>query len=381
MQARQQNEAGGFTERNKVQCYACHGFGHIARNCSSNAGFRRIPQRNRWQGQNGGYTQGRGTRPFQNQRGRSNYEQKGRFNDQGYNGQGARPNYNQGARYDYNNYEKANPKYGRNQNSYHQQQGRGQEGQWRQEPAFQKGSQEGASSYEQEKDRQDAIRLVTQEVEPEDWKGEREGQDEAYWFFKGTGDAKRESSKRTHHSVNYIRNVQSKQFALQGLLRTLIIVGCLSYAWAVNVKTISSFAPQNPVICDKIIDMEGQAHLWKWPAKHECKNVKVKEGVPQEMTIQMYKRNIIEWSTQAFHCQRIRSRASTIKSFWGDSKSVNKSTEYLRVTAHDCLEMARKHQCDMGTLVGSDGVYTMLNKRCITLNAAITGTLGWTVVR
>ena len=80
------------------------------------------------------------------------------------------------------------------------------------------------------------------------------------------------------------------------------------------------------------------------------------------MPLQLYKWNNIEWSTHAFHCQRIRQKASTVRSFFHSTKTVNKSSHFLRVATHDCYEMARKHMCDLETLIGQDGVFTTKNK-------------------
>ena len=125
---------------------------------------------------------------------------------------------------------------------------------------------------------------------------------------------------------------------------------------------LGDFTPPHPVLCDSILDQVNKGHLWKWPARHQCKPVTVKDGNPQDMEVQLYKRNFVEWKSPAYHCQKFRSQASTILSFFTDSKSINKSRTSLPVSAQECLTMARTKLCSSGNLAGHSGVYATSNK-------------------
>ena len=194
--------------------------------------------------------------------------------------------------------------------------------------------------------------------------------DEAYWFFKGTQDGIPDlESGNEIRRVNMVRligdsNVKNqlvwKKHGLDWLfgifLLLLVLVRCVALE-------NGDYAPTHPVICDSIMEFQGTSHLWQWPKKYECKSPnKSSTTKPQAMSIRLHKNNILEWKTPAYHCQKVENRASTLVSFFTDSKVVNKSSSNLPVTSEECREMARRHFCTAGSLTGSQGVFTTKNQ-------------------
>ena len=71
------------------------------------------------------------------------------------------------------------------------------------------------------------------------------------------------------------------------------------------------------------MEYPGTSHLWTWPSKYQCKQANQSSDTkPQAMTVRLHKRNLIEWKTKAFHCQKIHTAASALVSFFAYSIAV-----------------------------------------------------------
>ena len=207
--------------------------------------------------------------------------------------------------------------------------------------------------------------------------------EESYWFFNDSSNGKGQDwePKTTNAKVNLVscgvsanarkgnsqnfkanmcNSVKSAHKNAGWIAKLTVLVMVFQNIPGVGGQSIEDYSPEHPVLCDSVLDM-GQGHLWTWPKRHQCKSVEMGDINPQNMTLKLYKRNMIEWKSNAFQCQKIKSKVSTIVSFFTDSKSINKSTEMLPVGQRECMQMARTFVCNEGNLIGDQGVYTTRN--------------------
>lgn len=153
--------------------------------------------------------------------------------------------------------------------------------------------------------------------------------------------------------------------SLLGMLMKTLVIGFILLALLpfTTGRDVNDYSPKHPVICDSIMEFQNSGHLWTWPQKYQCKTAdKESTTKPQNMSLRLHKNNVLEWKTPAIHCQKIQNRASTLVSFFTDSKIVNKSSSIIPVTSEECREMSRRHTCSAGQLTGSRGIYTTKKK-------------------
>ena len=334
-------------QQSNIICYGCGRPGHVRRSCPNRPGYG-----------NNGYGNGYG--------GNQPYPNRDRFfQHQGYSG---RPNY----RPAYYHYE---DRFGYNRPMRYPH------------PSDMSGSRRSNQNIMQpdqsmmrqwyiqgmgdaNKQHQDLVRRVNLILDEKDKacenqeQTERQMDEDAHWFFSGASNGHPPTDPATHdHRVNMIRlemqiNRRQKLGSgishLEGILNymmfSLLIIFILGNIGAmVSARELSDFTPDHPVICDSVMEYQGTSHLWTWPPKYQCKQAnRSSETKPQVMNVRLHKRNLIEWKTKAFHCQKIRSAASTLVSFFTDSKVVNKSTSDLPVSSEECKMMSRRLACDLG---------------------------------
>jgi len=121
--------------------------------------------------------------------------------------------------------------------------------------------------------------------------------------------------------------------------------------------------PQQPVLCDGLMDLPGLAKVFKYPTQLPCVGKNATQGpVVQHVTLRLYNQNLVEWKTPAFDCSKWVNRATTQLSFFKDTKVVNTSREIITVSRDECISMARQKVCSFGTLTGHEGVFVTHNK-------------------
>ena len=208
--------------------------------------------------------------------------------------------------------------------------------------------------------------------------------DESYWFFNDSSNGRGQDWQPTRNNNSQVNMVSSWTLTKvsskgsnntsllskvgQAMLRNaswiakvMLLMMIITNTPGVGGQGFDDYSPEHPVLCDSVLDM-GQGQLWKWPERHQCKSVEMGNINPQNMTLRLYKRNMIEWKSEAYQCQKFKSKVSTIVSFFTDSKSINKSTEMLPVGQSECINMARTLTCSAGNLIGDQGVYITKNE-------------------
>jgi len=106
------------------------------------------------------------------------------------------------------------------------------------------------------------------------------------------------------------------------------------------------------------MDLEAKPFLMEYPPKFECSSHQDSNLTPFDISLDLYQRNMLEYTTKAFHCSKYRTTIVTSISFFTDVKLQTQTVEQIPVSMGECLSMARNRQCTEGVLTGHDGVFT-----------------------
>ena len=119
--------------------------------------------------------------------------------------------------------------------------------------------------------------------------------------------------------------------------------------------------PTGPLLCGRAMDLEAKPFLMEYPPKFECSSHQDSNLTPFDISLDLYQRNMLEYTTKAFHCSKYRTTIVTSISFFTDVKLQTQTVEQIPVSVGECLSMARNRQCTEGVLTGHDGVFTTKN--------------------
>ena len=70
---------------------------------------------------------------------------------------------------------------------------------------------------------------------------------------------------------------------------------------------------------------------------------------------------MVQMESKAYQCTKFTTVITTQRSFFGDIKDKEVTSESASVTAAECAKMVAQQQCDAGTLIGGDGIYITNN--------------------
>ena len=153
------------------------------------------------------------------------------------------------------------------------------------------------------------------------------------------------------------KKFSSKDYFSLTLMMILTLISSASCA--------SIVLPDNPMVCGST---PSASHIYNISHNYGCTSNQTNSNrtVPQAMTLQIYKQNIVEWQTKAYQCSKYKQIITTSISFLSDVKTKTASTERQTVSREECERMITHRSCSAGELVGGHGVLVTQN----TVNAS-----------
>ena len=152
------------------------------------------------------------------------------------------------------------------------------------------------------------------------------------------------------------RGTGSKLSPKNSFMLTLLTV-CALFSGTESARII---LPDNPMICGST---PKAAHIYNITHEYPCTSNATSNNhtVPQNMNIQVYQKNIVEWQSEAYQCAKFKDKIATQISFFTDIKSRTATTERIPVSREECERMITHKTCSAGSLIGSNGVYVTQN--------------------
>ncbi len=130
-----------------------------------------------------------------------------------------------------------------------------------------------------------------------------------------------------------------------------------SLAVLVVLMVISTLLPApraNPMFCQT---SQGRT-LWKIPAPPKCeyKSPTNQSQTRIPTTLQLYKRNEIQYKTTGYHCKKVKQTIKTFVYFFNDERIKEEFTDDVPVSKAECDQMRKWKICEEGKLIEKGGL-------------------------
>ncbi|MEM7284084.1 MAG: hypothetical protein AAF438_20965, partial [Pseudomonadota bacterium] len=143
----------------------------------------------------------------------------------------------------------------------------------------------------------------------------------------------------------------------QGWLKFLLF---LLFAALVKPAAAEKTLQIEPMVCQTL---EGRS-VWHLPSEPRCGTVQPIGASlqAQEITLMLYKRNMIQCKTKAWVCIIVYQKVKTFSYFFNDERLKEEETREETVTREDCTQMVKFHKCPHGAMTTVGDMYQTNNK-------------------
>ena len=118
-------------------------------------------------------------------------------------------------------------------------------------------------------------------------------------------------------------------------------------------ETAKELAPL-PMLCHSNF---GRVRL-KLPAPPPCQSIRSAKGKPIAKKFTLFRQNLVEYSSKAYHCIVTRKITKTMLYFFKDERLRKHKFETLKTSPEECRRMRERKRCRYGRLVStSHGAY------------------------
>ncbi len=94
----------------------------------------------------------------------------------------------------------------------------------------------------------------------------------------------------------------------------------------------------------------------------------------------MYKRNLLQYKTEAWSCRKIRHSRKTLTYFFGDEHLLQESKDPIQVSGEECQRMQKWKACEEGTLSPNADLWQTNNQIDLSYPAGGSSCCYWKVV-
>ena len=118
----------------------------------------------------------------------------------------------------------------------------------------------------------------------------------------------------------------------------------------VNVSAKSGL----PMLCQS----KTGATAFQFPTNMKCPKLPDVYAKKRQLTLDLYKENIIKYASKGYHCIIVRQVTETFSYLFGDHNLKKSNTSYLQVSALECDTMIKTRTCSYGKLITKKDHYT-----------------------
>ena len=155
------------------------------------------------------------------------------------------------------------------------------------------------------------------------------------------------------------RGKSRKLRASDALTLMMIASLCLCSGSEALEHNVNKAIPGRPMVCGSV-PSDGPK-IYNLTHDVQCSARKNSSNQPQDVKIEIYKQNLIQWKSKAYQCTKFTSTISTQITFFRDIKTKHTSSTIDTVTREECESMVNLRQCSDGPLTGGGGVFITHN--------------------
>ncbi|MCP4599592.1 MAG: hypothetical protein GY847_03470, partial [Proteobacteria bacterium] len=156
-----------------------------------------------------------------------------------------------------------------------------------------------------------------------------------------------------------IRNPKPNQLAkshpFKSTLSSAMVLNVLaSLAGLVLLLSMLPTSRADPMFCQTA---QGRT-LWKIPAPPKCEYKQVKNHTQNRIptSLQLYKRNEIQYKTTGYHCRKVKQTIKTFVYFFNDERLKEENTIDIPVSKAECDRMRKWKICKEGKMIEKGGI-------------------------